>query len=218
MVKKIKILLLSSGDNQYHDHGKIGLELKKNLSIKGFDVFLTEDYNLLLPENLKKYDAIVFYSVGATTSIDNINGLLNAVNGTNHNYKGNPVGFVGIHGATTSFQDNEEYKKMIGASFISHPDFGPAYNFKINKNHIITKNIDDFQLQDELYLFNIHSEFNTLITCNYENIERPVAWYKQYGKGRIFYIALGHGIEQINNSNFKELVINGIKWTSFIIK
>lgn len=218
MVEKTNILLLCTGDNQYHNHGEIGLELKKNLSIQNFDVLLTDDFNWLLPKNIKKHDTIVFYSIGAATSNDNINGLLNAVNGSNLNYKGNPVGFVGIHGVTTSFQDSKEYKKMIGASFVSHPDIGPIYNFKVNKNHVITKNIDDFQLKDELYLFNIHSEFNTLISCNYENIERPIAWYKQYGKGRIFYIALGHGIEQINNSNFKELVVNGIKWTSLVIK
>jgi type 1 glutamine amidotransferase len=217
-VKKINILLLCVGDNQYHDHDKIGLELKKNVSIKDFNVFLTDDFNLLLPENIKKYDTVVSYSVGAATSNENISSLMNSVKGAELNYKGSPVGFVGIHGATTSFQDNEEYKKMIGASFVSHPDIGPVYNFKVNKDHAITKNIDDFQLQDELYLFNIHSEFNTLISCNYENIERPIAWYKHYGKGRIFYLALGHGIEQINNPILKELIINGINWTSFILK
>jgi type 1 glutamine amidotransferase len=217
LVEKIKILLLCAGDNQYHDHVKIGFELKKNLSIQNFDVFLTDDFNLLLPENIKRYDTIVSYSVGAKTSNDNINSLLNAVSGTNLNYKGNPVGFVGIHGATTSFQDNEEYKKMIGASFITHPDFGPIYYFKVNKDHAITKNIDDFQLPDELYLFTIHSDFNTLISCNYEDIVRPIAWYKYYRKGRIFYLALGHGIEQINNPILKELIINGINWTSFIL-
>lgn len=216
MVDKLNILLLCTGDNQYHDHDKIGKHLKKILSIDGLDILLTDDLNFLLPENIKKYDVIVFYSLAATASTEIINSLLNAIKGNILNYRNNPVGFVGIHGATTSFQDNDEYKKMIGASFISHPDFGAVYDFIIkDKDHFITKDINDFKLQDELYLFDIHSDFNTLIFSFYEDVERPVAWYKQYGNGRVFYIALGHGIDQINNINFQKLVINGIKWASF---
>ena len=216
MVDKLNILLLCTGDNQYHDHDKIGKYLKKVLSVDSFNILLTDDLNFLLPVNIKKYDAIVFYSLALTASEDKIDSLLDAIKGNILNYRNNPVGFVGIHGATTSFQENNEYKKMIGASFISHPDFGSVYDFIIkDKDHFITKDVNDFKLQDELYLFEIHSDFNTLIFCYYENIERPVAWFKQYGNGRVFYIALGHGIDQISNSDFQKMVINGIKWASF---
>ena len=216
MVNKLNILLLCTGDNQYHYHEKIGIKLKKILSLENFDIFFSNDLSMLLPEKIKKIDVVVLYAVEAKASNDIINSLLDAIEGKQLNYKNNPIGFVGIHGVTTSFQEIDEYKKMLGASFISHPDFGPVYNFIIkDKSHFITRNISDFKLQDELYLFDIHSDFNVLVSCVYEDIERPVAWFKQYGNGRVFYIALGHDINQISNPNFKKMVINGIKWASF---
>jgi type 1 glutamine amidotransferase len=216
LVEKINTLLLCTGDNGYHDHDKIGKQLKQNLSVANLNVSLSTDFKMLLPEKITNFDVVVLYTVDAKTSEDKIISLINSVKGIHPNYKGKPIGFVGIHGATTSFKDNDQYKEMIGASFITHPDFGPIYDFIIkNKKHYITKNLSNFKLQDELYFFKIHSSFNILISCINENIERPVAWYKKYGKGRVFYFSLGHDIDQINNINFNKILINGIEWASF---
>ena len=215
MVKKIKILLLCAGDAQYHDLKNSGLFLKDFFNTSGFNTVLSSDLNMLLPENIKNFDAVVFYTVDANLSKKQTDSLLNAISGASSNKTGAPKGFVGIHGATVTIRESYKYTKMIGASFLTHPEFGESYSFKIkDKKHSITRKIKDFVLQDELYLFDIYSEFKTLISCDYNGFERPVAWLKPYGQGRIFYISLGHSIEQLKNETLQNIIINGVMWTT----
>jgi type 1 glutamine amidotransferase len=215
MVGPVRVLLLCFGDDQYHDHGAIGAFLNELLSARRFDVEFGNTADALAPAALKRCDAVVLYAVNAAAPPDKIGHLLAAVSGECPNYRGAPVGFAGVHGSTTSFQDNVEYKRLIGASFVSHPDMGPAYRFAVkDRKHPVTRGVDDFELKDELYFFDYHAPFDTLVSCLYEGTERPAAWAKTYGRGRVFYLALGHGLEQTADPNFQTLLCNGIRWTA----
>ena len=39
-----------------------------------------------------------------------------------------------------------------------------------------------------------------------------MGWVQPYGKGRVFYTALGHGREAWTNPGFQRLVVRGIYW------
>jgi type 1 glutamine amidotransferase len=215
LVRRPRLLLLAAGDDQYHDHGKIGLFLKAMLSSAGFNTTYAAGFEALTGEHLSRHDVVVMYAVSASLSAARLAMLLDAVRGAQPNDRGKPVGFVGLHGVTTSFQDNEEWKRLIGASFVSHPDMGPVYRFTVrDTSHPVTRGVEDFNLIDELYLFNEHAPFTILLSCLYEGTERPVAWHKPYGQGRIFYLALGHDTEQLGDENVRQLIVNGIHWTT----
>ena len=41
----------------------------------------------------------------------------------------------------------------------------------------------------------------------------PLAWTRKYGRGKIFYTALGHEQAVWQDPRFQELLLNGIKWS-----
>ncbi len=213
MVEPVRVLLLSFGDPQYHDHRAAGNALLAFLAGRGFTVVFSEDPASLAPEALRVCDAVVLYAVNAKAPAENVDHLLKAVSGARVNDRNRPVGFCGVHGVTTSFQDSAGFRNMLGASFVSHPDMGPLYEFVVTQpDHPVTRGLKDFTLKDELYYFNTHSPFTTLVSCYHETVERPVVWTKGYGSGKVFYIALGHGVEQLGNPNFQALLANGVRW------
>jgi type 1 glutamine amidotransferase len=214
MVAPARLLFVCFGDNQYHDHGAIGVFLKTLLADQGFAVSFSDDPGALEPGALSRCDAVVMYAVGAVAPPAALDHLFKAVNGERPNDRGRPVAFAGIHGVTVSFQDSAEFKRLVGASFVSHPEMGPAIEFSIkDAAHPVTAGVRDFRLSDELYCFDYHSPFTTLVSCLHENIERPVVWTRQYGQGRVFYLALGHGVGQMTDPNFQTLLVNGIRWS-----
>jgi uncharacterized protein len=210
-----RVLFLCFGDNQYHDHGKIGTFLNAALRSSGFSVTSATDPGAITPDALAAHDAVVMYAVAATAARAQLDALLETVRGDRLNDRGRPVGFVGLHGVTTSFQDSAEFKRLIGASFLSHPDMGPAYRFKVkDASQPLMTGITDFSLTDELYLFETHERFSVVLFCLYEGVERPVAWHKPYGRGKVFYLALGHDTEQLGDANVRRLIDNGVRWSA----
>ncbi len=215
MVAPVRVLLLSFGDAKYHDHRAAGAALLDFLAGRGFTVVYSEDPSSLAPEALRLCDAVVLYAVNATAPADNVAHLLKAVSGVRVNDRNRPVGFCGIHGVTTSFQDSAGFRNMLGASFVSHPDMGPLYEFVVKEPaHPVTAGVKNFKLKDELYYFDTHAPFTALVSCYHETVERPVVWTKGYGSGNVFYIALGHGAEQLGNPNFQTLLANGVRWAA----
>jgi len=216
MVAPVRVLLLCFGDDAYHDHGAAGDYLHRFLSGRGFDVSFSNDpAAALVPAALHACDAVVMYAVGAAAPAENLDHLLKAVSGTRVNDRKRPVGFCGVHGVTTSFQDNPGFRNMLGASFVSHPDMGPLYEFVVkDRSHPVTAGLSDFRLKDELYYFDTHAPFTALVSCYHETVERPVVWTKGYGSGNVCYIALGHGIPQMGDPNFQTLLANGVRWVA----
>jgi len=109
---------------------------------------MTDDLEILNPDSLGIYKAIVNYTTFLEPLEKQINALLDAVR--------NGKGFVGIHGASATFWNSPAYLDMIGGKFITH-DPNKEFLVKIRSAgavvpHPITKDIDDFTIQDELYI------------------------------------------------------------------
>ena len=41
----------------------------------------------------------------------------------------------------------------------------------------------------------------------------PLAWAKNYGKGRVFYSSLGHAAETWDNRDVAQMYLEAIKWS-----
>jgi type 1 glutamine amidotransferase len=48
--------------------------------------------------------------------------------------------------------------------------------------------------------------------------EFPLTWHRNYGKGRVFYTALGHRPEVWRDLRFQTMIVNAVKWTSGQLK
>ena len=132
------------------------------------------------------------------------------------------VGLAGCHGGLgDSFRNDTEFQYMIGGQFVSHP--GGQIKYKINildKNDPITRDIYDFELITEQYYMHIDPMIEVLATTKFsgendywiDGVEMPVIWKKAYGKGRVFYSALGHSEEIFEISEAWNLMTRGIEW------
>lgn len=120
---------------------------------------------------------------------------------------------VAIHGAAAGFRDNHTYHALIGSAFVSHP---PATRFTVwsrDANHLITRRLPaSFAVEDELYLLEPKADFHALLAARYLGQDVPLAYVRRHGRGRIFYLALGHDRAALDQPRFRDLVAHGARW------
>ena len=207
MEKNTKVLLLVGGAT-YHDQPEHREILSDFIGAK-FDLTMTEDLGVLKPETLDTYNVIVNYTTFVEPTEEQIDALLDAVR--------EGKGFVGVHGATATFWNSPAYLKMIGGKFIAHD---PNKEFLVQIRtakaaipHSITKGVEDFTIQDELYI--IEGDIT-----RWEILARaeghPIVFNKMYGKGRVHNNALGHDARALNNPSFQKLILNGVMWAAHL--
>jgi type 1 glutamine amidotransferase len=82
------------------------------------------------------------------------------------------------------------------------------------------KGLNDFELKTEQYYMHFDPMIEILATTKFngdhdewiEGVEMPVVWKKPYGKGRVFYSALGHSADIFEIHEAWTLMTRGIEW------
>lgn len=200
-----RVLLLTGG--KYHPWEGCGRIFTQFMEAGGrFSVDRTEDCNALKAGAIAKYDAVVVYTQGGKLTREQEHGLLG--------YVRSGGAFVGLHGATASFKENPGYLEMLGAEFERH---GPVMAFPVRitgAESMITARIPEFRITDELYLLKKFEPQATtvLATAHWHGKDVPVAYTKSYGKGRVFYLALGHDERAFEHPEFQRMVRRGVDW------
>jgi len=209
-MQKIKLLLLSGG--KIHDFKGRGQVIRKALEdVEGQDVdYIEDDLSIFKSAKLNSYNLIVFYYTLGNLSSTQKNGLLNFV------AKGK--GFVGIHSAADSFRDCPEYRAMIGGHFVTHPKLREYQVSVRDSQHPITKDLSEFTVTDEQYILDYDPRVHILCSALWEGRAVPVAWTKGWGKGRVFYLALGHNPAACQDKIFQLLLQRGIFWVAHSAK
>ncbi|MEO6547371.1 MAG: ThuA domain-containing protein [Ferruginibacter sp.] len=212
--KKVPAVLVFSKTSGYH-HASIpaGIEAIKQLCLANkFTVESTDDSLAFTDKNLAKYKAVIFLS---TTG--NVLGEEQQKAFENYIQKGG--GFVGIHAATDCEYNWPWYVKLVGASFLSHPQQQVAKLIVVDKNNISTKHLPDvWERKDEWYNFkNMNPDVKVLIkidetsyTGGKNGDNHPMAWYHAYDGGRAFYTELGHTDESFSDPAYLGHLLGGI--------
>jgi len=202
---KIKTLVFSGGEiHDYKGNGQAVLEALKDRP--EFDVtYVENDLNVLVAPSLDPYDLLIFfYTVGTITDAQK-NGLLNWV--------ASGKGFVGFHSAADSFRDCPEYRALVGGHFLTHPAYRDYQVSVVEPRHPITEGLPgEFMVRDEQYILDYDPRVNVLCTALYQGRAVPVAWTKAWGRGRVFYLALGHDPAACRHEMFRELLVRGSLW------
>ncbi len=234
--KPINVLVITGGG--YHDFERNTDALIEGLKQRGTFEFTVLHLGSSSPQHeqgatefdggdiFANYDAILAYHQGDLGFTDNAkNALLDFVR--------NDGGYVAIHSAADSHPGWEEYDRMLGARFKSHPPYG-SVNVRLYPNaaeHPVVKDLPNrWTLRDEFYHLTYFDEeqgehrypfrFGTLLMhgrspAEYEKQPmRPVTWIKPYGGGRVFYTILGHDIETHSDERFHRLIANALKWAA----
>lgn len=166
-------------------------------------------------KELIKYDLIIQSVTQGKISKNQEANLLKAVR--------NGVGIAGAHGGLAdSFRNNTNYQFMIGGQWVEHP--GGKVKFKINMlDDELTHGLDDFEIFTEQYY--LHYDPNIEIIANtkfngetfpwIEDVLMPVSWKKIYGKGKVFYISIGHDPDEfMMHEDGWKLLTRGFVWAT----
>ena len=138
------------------------------------------------------------------------------------------VGMAGCHGGMCdAFRTNTEWQFLTGSQWVAHPgNDGVRYTVNLtDRDHEITRGLDDFEVVSEQYYLHIDPGVRTLATTHFpapgvegphtENpCEMPQVYTKRYGAGRVFYNALGHQRDILEASVPRELMRRGFLWAA----
>ena len=203
---KIKTLLYSGGE--IHDYKGCGDVVEQILrGDASFDVSrVNNDLSCLESPRLNPYDLIVFYHTVGTITDAQKNGLLNWV--------ASGKGYVGIHSAADSFRECPEYRAMVGGWFVTHPAYRQYQVSTVDPTHPITKDIVEFNVTDEMYVTDYDPRVKVLCSSLWKGAMNPVAWTKDWGKGKVYWLALGHDPAACKQDIFKTLLLRGCMWAT----
>ena len=213
--KQPSVLIFSKTNGYRHQSIPAGIAAIKKLGeANKFTVEATEDSLAFTDANLSKYAAVIFLS-------PTMNVLGEAEQKAFENYIHKGGGFVGIHAATDCEYDWPWYVKMVGASFLSHPQQQVAKIIVKDKNNPSTKHLPAvWERKDEWYNFkNMNPDVHVLLAIDESSYtggkngdNHPMAWYHEYDGGRAFYTELGHTDESFSDPLYLQHLLGGIKY------
>lgn len=185
-----------------------------------FDTTVTQDVGAFTPQNLKKYDVVMFFTSGELP-------MTQAEKDAFINFVRSGHGFVGVHSATDTFYTWQDYLQLIGGYFNDHP-----------WQELVTVDVADpsspivgflgksFQANDEIYQ-TADFQYKTshvLLRLDPKSVDLhkpnvhlrfygwPLAWTRRDGKGRVFCTVLGHEVSVWKSKWYQQMLLNGIKY------
>jgi type 1 glutamine amidotransferase len=170
---------------------------------------------------LKKYDAIIFANTTGDLPLPEREALVDFVK--------SGKAFVGMHSASDTFHGWRPYIDMLGGEFRIHHEQARIECINQDPAHPATKHLGPtFQVTDEIYLMTnfarakVHGLLAVDKHPNEATLDKhplelplgdyPVAWSRQFGKGRIFYTSLGHREDVWLSEAYQQHILGGIKW------
>ncbi len=185
-----------------------------------FETTVTKDVSVFTKQNLKKYDAVMFFTTGELP-------MTAAEKRAFIDFVKSGHGFIGVHSATDTFYLWKDYLQLIGGYFNGHP-----WHQKVTvdvtdpSNPIVSFLGKSFQIDDEIYQIADfqYQTSHVLLRLDPHSVDLgkpgvhfrfygwPLAWTRHYGRGRVFYTALGHRIAVWHDPRYQQLLLNGIRW------
>src|SRR5262245_53714743 len=193
----------------------------------GLDLTVLPDPAGITPERLGACDLIVDYS--GHTANEPTEEQLRAVMETVA--AGTP--YVGLHVASLPFKSQLEYRRrlggwpdapepdellsptqlryfeMIGSAFITHGPIEPYRLRIVDREHPITRGVEDFEVMDELYqLGGDRARLRVLAEAG----GQPLLYTHAFGRGRVHYNALGHDQRALGHPSYQRLLLQAVAW------
>lgn len=172
-------------------------------------------------EDFLSYDVVVFYDMMRNIT-DRQKAQFKALT-----EKG--VGLLVLHHALVAYADWPDYERIIGGRYTEPDPARPgtvteAVGWKhdeevpvviVAKDHPVTAGLNDFTIHDEIYWgYRVSKDVTPLITTTHPKSGKPLGWCRTEGKSRVVYLQLGHGPEAFNDSNYRRLLAQSIRWTA----
>jgi hypothetical protein len=182
---------------------------------------LPKQADMLKPGLEKQYDVIVMYDMAKGFTPEQERRFVELLK--------TGIGVVSLHHNLCSHADWPEYGKIIGGRYFQQPEtidgksYPPSnylhdqhFDVKVaDKEHPITKGIEDFHMDDEAYSgFYVAPSSHVLLTVEHPKCDHNVAWTTHFGNSRVFYLMFGHGPSAWQNPVYTKLLEQGIHWAA----
>ena len=188
----------------------------------------------LNPESLKNYDAVIFANTTGDLPLPDRQAFLDWIK--------SGKGFVGMHSCADTYPGFPGFIEMMGAHFKTHGAQVEVEAINQDPKSPECRHLPaTWKVYDEIYqMINFdRSKVHGLLTLdkhpnNKTPGDYPIAWCKNYGKGRVFYTSLGHredvwdpdwkdGKGQRKNSPeiavaYQQHILGGIKWSLGLVR
>ncbi len=187
-----------------------------------FRITATEDVSALTAENLRHYAAVMFFTTGELPLNDAQKAALLA-------FVRSGRAFLGVHSATDTFYMWPEYGKLVGGYFNEHP-----WHQKVTvdvadpTSPLVGFLAPSFAVDDEIYqIRDLDAKTSRIllrldpasVDLHVPNVHPqdygwPLAWTRSYGRGRVFYTALGHEEAVWRDPRYQQMLTNAIRWAT----
>ncbi|MFJ8062759.1 ThuA domain-containing protein [Streptomyces sp. NPDC096142] len=162
-------------------------------------------------------DVYLFYTAGGHFATDQQQALADAVR--------SGKGLVGVHGANImGWQGlgldpaDRPLFELLGNRYLSH---GPGHHegrhrIEIVADHPVTAGVTDFELFDEYYEFELADDDVKVLAQRHraDGEVIPVLYAREFGAGRVVYLALGHDMRSWGEPAVRTLVRQALLWAS----
>ena len=130
-----------------------------------------------------------------------------------------------LHNSSHISLSSEDYREVMGGAYIDHPALRPFKVSVVNKEHPITRGVQDFIVNDEQHFVTYDKE-SKYILLRSENIDgltdisegkdlgaKAIAgWAYDFGKGRVVFTAVGHTLHAMWQPDYFKLQKNAVGW------
>lgn len=168
------------------------------------------------PESLAQFDGVMFVSTTGELPIPDLGAFLEWIEAGH--------AFIGMHAASDTLKSSDAYVEMIGGHFAGHPwNAGGEHGFVNHEpGHQLTAMFPErFRWKDEIYQYdpryrpeNLRVLLSIDMAASTPKLpwHVPVAWVRDYGRGRVFYTNLGHNDATWKDAAYQKHLTQGIAW------
>lgn len=183
------------------------------------DVTVVKDPGFLASPELRHYDAAVLHFMDWESPDPG-----GAARGGLQRFVRSGKGLTIVHFGCGAFQEWDEFVQIAGRiwdpELRAHDPHGTFTVAITDTKHPITRDMTSFVTTDELYTCLAgETPIHVLATArsNVDDLDYPIAFVLNYGKGRVFHCVLGHDVAAIENSGAAALFRRGAAWTAHLI-
>ncbi|MCC6404746.1 MAG: ThuA domain-containing protein [Fimbriimonadaceae bacterium] len=213
----IEVLVFSRTAAFRHDAIPAAVEAVRSLDPATIRVVATEDPSSFTGARLSHCDVVVFLLTTGDVLDDRqqaaMEGFIEAGGG-----------FVGVHSASDTEYEWAWYGNLVGAYFLSHPAVQEAGVVIEDASHPTVSHLPTaWTRTDEWYDFRSQPRRGVHVLASVDEAtyqggkmagDHPVVWWKEVGKGRSWYTAMGHTKESYSEPLFMEMLRKAVLWAA----
>jgi uncharacterized protein len=208
--------LIVWGGLELHEPEAGALVVRELLEEEGFSVTVSADYERLGAADIGDMDLIVPQITGGELSRDASIAFSAAIEAG--------TGLAGFHhGLATTFHGNMRMRFMAGCTFASHPGNVITYRVDPVPGDPIMEGIGSFEHVSEQYYLHVDPSITDILATTTfsgehafwkKDVVMPQVYKSRYGKGRVFYSALGHKPAELEKPEIRTILRRGLKWAA----